>query len=133
MSTLNEYQARLFVGEKALEMGRGGTSHLSKLTGMSRVTITSGVAELRGGRKLRAAGAGRVRAPGGGRKKVEQADPGLCCENSKKKMCLRFALRSALVSGSDSEQVANKPRLACRIFLCDPPDYALPNHVDRLD
>jgi hypothetical protein len=24
MSTLNEYQARLFVAEKALEMGRGG-------------------------------------------------------------------------------------------------------------
>ena len=43
MSTLNEYQARLFVAEKALEMGRGGTSRLSKLTGMSRVTITSGL------------------------------------------------------------------------------------------
>jgi hypothetical protein len=75
MNTLNEYQARLFVAEKALELGRGGTSRLSKLTGMSRVTITSGVAELRGGKRLR--GAGRVRAPGGGRKKVEQADPAL--------------------------------------------------------
>jgi len=72
MNTLNEYQARLFVAEKALEMGRGGTSRLSKLTGMSRVTR---VAELRGGKRLRAAGAGRVRAPGGGRKKVEEADP----------------------------------------------------------
>jgi hypothetical protein len=75
MSTLNEYQARLFVAEKALEMGRGGTSRLSMLTGMSRVTITSGLAELRGGKSLRAAGTGRVRAPGGGRKKVEEADP----------------------------------------------------------
>ena len=53
MSTLNEYQARLFVAEKALEMGRGGTSRLSKLTGMSRVTITSGLTELRGGKRLR--------------------------------------------------------------------------------
>jgi Rhodopirellula transposase DDE domain len=77
MSTLNEYQARLFVAEKALEMGRGGTSRLSMLTGMSRVTITSGLTELRGGKRLRAAGAGRVRAPGGGRKKVEEADPSL--------------------------------------------------------
>ena len=74
MGTLNEYQARLFVAEKALEIGRGGTSRLSKLTGMSRVTITSGLTELRGGKRLRVAGAGRVRAPGGGRKKVEEAD-----------------------------------------------------------
>jgi len=77
MNTLNEYQARLFVAEKALEVGRGGASRLSRLTGMSRVTITSGVAELRGGKRLRAAGVGRVRARGGGRKKVEEADPTL--------------------------------------------------------
>ena len=77
LSTLNEYQARLFVAGKALEMGRGGTSRLSKLTGMSRVTITSGLSELRGGKRLREAGAGRVRVPGGGRKKVEEADPAL--------------------------------------------------------
>ena len=77
MGTLNEYQARLFVAEKALEIGRGGTSRLSKLTGMSRVTINSGIAELRGGKRLRDAGAGRVRAPGGGRKKVEEANPAL--------------------------------------------------------
>jgi hypothetical protein len=75
MSTLNEYQARLFVAEKALELGRGGTSRLSRLTGMSRVTITNGVDELKGGKKLRVPEAGRVRAPGGGRKKVEEADP----------------------------------------------------------
>lgn len=77
LSTLNEYQARLFVAQKALEMGRGGTSRLSRLTGMSRVTITRGMAELRGGKRLRDADTGRVRAPGGGRKKVEEADPAL--------------------------------------------------------
>ena len=77
MRTLNEYQARLFVAEKALELGRGGTSRLSKLTGMSRVTITSGIRELCGAKKLREAAAGRVRAPGGGRKKAEEADPAL--------------------------------------------------------
>ena len=77
LSTLNAYQARLFVAGKALEMGRGGTSRLSKETGMSRVTISSGLSELRGGKRLREAGAGRVRAPGGGRKKVEEADPAL--------------------------------------------------------
>ena len=77
LRTLNEYQARLFVAEKALQLGRGGVSHLSRLTGMSRVTITQGLSELRTGRKLRTAADGRVRQPGGGRKKVEQADPEL--------------------------------------------------------
>ena len=70
MGTLNEYQARLFVAEKALALGRGGITRLSRLTGMSRVTITNGIAELRGGRGLREPESGRVRAPGGGRKKV---------------------------------------------------------------
>jgi hypothetical protein len=77
LGTLNEYQARLFVAEKALQMGRGGISQLSKLTGMSRVTITQGVSELRSARKLRTVASGRVRSPGGGRKKVEAADPKL--------------------------------------------------------
>ena len=77
LGTLNEYQARLFVAEKALQLGRGGISHLSQLTGMSRVTITQGLSELRTGRKLRTAADGRVRQAGGGRKKVEQADPEL--------------------------------------------------------
>jgi hypothetical protein len=77
LGTLNEYQARLFVAEKVLQLGRGGISHLAQLTGMSRVTITQGLSELRTGRKLRTAADGRVRQPGGGRKKVEQANPQL--------------------------------------------------------
>jgi len=77
LGTLNEYQARLFVAERALQMGRGGISRLSTLTGMSRVTITEGVSELRSARRLRTAASGRVRSPGGGRKKVEEADPKL--------------------------------------------------------
>src|SRR5580658_3626196 len=77
LETLNEYQARLFVAEKALQLGRGGISHLSRLTGMSRVTITQGLRELRGSGKLRTADDGRVRQAGGGRKKVEQVDPEL--------------------------------------------------------
>jgi Rhodopirellula transposase DDE domain len=80
LGTLNEYQARLFVAERALQMGRGGISHLSNLTGMSRVTITQGVSELRSAGKLRTVASGRVRSPGGGRKKVEAADPRLSRE-----------------------------------------------------
>ena len=46
LSTLNEFQARLFVADKALDLGRGGISWLSQLTGMSRTTITKAVQEL---------------------------------------------------------------------------------------
>jgi hypothetical protein len=76
LGTMNEYQARLIVAEKSLQLGRGGISRLSELTGMSRVTITQGVRELAGG-KLRGAAEGRVRRRGAGRKKVEQAHAGL--------------------------------------------------------
>ena len=76
LGTLNEYQARLYVAEKALDLGRGGITHLSSLTGMSRVTITRGLSDLRGRTDLRVA-AGRVRNPGGGRKKLEETDPAL--------------------------------------------------------
>src|ERR1700722_13107821 len=77
LGTLNEYQARMFVAEKALELGRGGISRLARLTGMSRVTITQGVSDLNSGKALRSADSGRVRNSGGGRKKVEAVDAGL--------------------------------------------------------
>jgi hypothetical protein len=77
LGTLNEYQARLFVAERALDLGRGGITRLARLTGMSRVTITQGVKDLSSAARLRSASSGRVRNPGGGRKKVEDGDPAL--------------------------------------------------------
>ena len=77
LGTLNEYQARLFVADKALDQGRGGISRLSELTGMSRTTITKAVAALTNDKELSLAEQGRIREAGGGRKKVEDADPGL--------------------------------------------------------
>jgi predicted transcriptional regulator len=74
LGTLNEFQARLFVADKAMDQGRGGISRMSELTGMSRTTITKAVAELTSRRKLRDAERGRIRAAGAGRKKVEEAD-----------------------------------------------------------
>ena len=74
--TLNEFQARLFAADKALDWGRGGISRLSALTGLSRTTITKAVEELKSGR-LVSPGEGRVRQVGGGRKKVEGVDPGI--------------------------------------------------------
>jgi hypothetical protein len=74
LSTLNEFQARLFVADKALDQGRGGISRMSELTGMSRTTITKAAAELAGGAKLELGVGGRVRELGAGRRRVEQTD-----------------------------------------------------------
>jgi Rhodopirellula transposase DDE domain len=74
LSVLNEYQARLFVADKALDLGRGGVSRMSALTGLSRTTITKAVGELTQRRKLKFLSGERIREAGAGRKKVEQED-----------------------------------------------------------
>jgi hypothetical protein len=75
LGTLNEAQARIFVAQKALAEGRGAVSRLSRLTGMSRPTILKGIAELQSQRAPAPTATGRIRAPGGGRKPVEEAAP----------------------------------------------------------
>jgi hypothetical protein len=75
LNTMNEAQARWVAAEKALSLGRGGMSRISELTGMSRTTLTKGVAELRSGVPLHDSGEGRIRQPGGGRRRIEEGDP----------------------------------------------------------
>ena len=76
LSTLNERQARLFAGQRALELGRGGISRVSQLTGMSRPTIYSGIEELRSQKKWKPSPAtARIRRVGGGRKALTETDP----------------------------------------------------------
>ena len=74
LSTLNEFQARLFLANQALDEGRGGISRISALTGMSRTTLTKAAAELTGRKKLGPGAGERIRATGAGRRKVEEAD-----------------------------------------------------------
>jgi len=72
--TLNESQARWFVAGETIARGRGGLKALHELTGMSRPTILRGMRELREQRELGVEG--RIRRHGGGRKRLEQRDPG---------------------------------------------------------
>src|SRR5260370_20106168 len=74
--TWNEFQARLFAADKALDLGRGGISRLAALTGLSRTTITKAVEELGSGGKLVSPGEGRVRRGWGGREGEERGDTG---------------------------------------------------------
>ena len=75
LGALNEAQARVFVAQKALAEGRGAVSRLARLTGMSRPTIVRGIAELEAGGLPARSERNRIRTVGGGRKRVEDADP----------------------------------------------------------
>jgi transposase len=71
---LDERSRRLVVGAESLALPRGGISAVSRATGISRPVIRQGRAELK---KTTTALLGRVRRPGGGRKRLADRDPGL--------------------------------------------------------
>ncbi|MDT0616431.1 ISAzo13 family transposase [Streptomyces lancefieldiae] len=72
---LNERQRRLALATEARLIGHGGVRVVARIAQVSETTVRRGVSELEAG-----AGAlpdGRVRVPGGGRKRAEANDPAL--------------------------------------------------------
>ena len=70
---LDELQRRLLLGAEATELGRGGIKAVAQATGVHPDTIARGMREVAGVLEPQT----RVRAVGGGRKKLSQTDPGL--------------------------------------------------------
>src|SRR6201984_3240563 len=70
---LDEHARRLVAASKAVELGYGGVSRLSRACGLSRVTLTKGVEEL----QIAPLTSGRIRREGGGRHALTSNDPGL--------------------------------------------------------
>src|SRR5580658_5415500 len=70
---LDERGRRRFAAAEARMAGRGGVSTVSRITGLARSTIRRGLDELE--RTAGDAISGRVRRPGGGRKKATEVDP----------------------------------------------------------
>jgi hypothetical protein len=73
--TLNEYQTRRYLSAEAKAIGYGGISLISRLSGMSRQTLTRGVKEL--DRTDTIMPEGRNRKSGGGRKPIWEKQPGI--------------------------------------------------------
>jgi Rhodopirellula transposase DDE domain len=71
---LDEKGRRLVLGAVARAAGAGGAGAVARMTGASWQTVADGAAELASGGT---AGPGRVRRPGGGRKKLADTDHGL--------------------------------------------------------
>ncbi|MGC8501261.1 MAG: ISAzo13 family transposase, partial [Leptospirillia bacterium] len=79
---LNETSLRLWAAVEARSLGHGGVTTVSRAVGLSRTTIYAGLSELESGNSpssLEKTGevSPRVRAPGGGRKKLVEKDASL--------------------------------------------------------
>src|SRR6476469_308510 len=74
LPVLDEKARRLVLGAVARAAGDGGVGAVAKAAGASWQTVADGADELASGDD---AGPGRVRRPGGGRKKLEERDPRL--------------------------------------------------------
>ena len=74
---LNERTRRLWAASEALELGHGGIAAVARATGLACGSIRAGLAQLKAPRRAQAksaAGAQRIRRPGGGRKACTQKD-----------------------------------------------------------
>ncbi len=72
--SLDERSRRLWAAAEAQALGYGGTSVVARATGISRSTIVRGLKEAQGSGSVEA---GRIRRPGGGRKRATTVDPRL--------------------------------------------------------
>jgi transposase len=70
---LDERQRRLLMGAEARALGYGGIRAVARAAGVREATVSAGVQELESGQEP----LGRVRRPGGGRKRVADLDPDL--------------------------------------------------------
>jgi hypothetical protein len=76
LPTLNEYQRRRYLSAEAKSIGYGGITLVSRLSGVSRPTLTAGVKELNSA-NVEMPKPGRSRKPGGGRKPILESSPGI--------------------------------------------------------
>jgi len=97
---LDERSRRLLAAAESKAWGAGGISAVSQVTGMSRPVIRQGLKELS---EPAVHPAGRIRRPGGGRKKARQKDPTLVADLEKlvepttrghPETCLRWTCKS---------------------------------------
>ena len=89
---LDEATLRLWAAAEARSLGRGGVSVVAKVAGLSRTTVYAGLAEIEAAGKAKgaakaaarpsalAAAHKRIRAPGGGRKRLVDIDASLLAD-----------------------------------------------------
>lgn len=73
---MNEKQRRILAAAEAEIVGHGGVSVVARATGLSRNTVVAGRRDIKE-QGASAKEAGRIRSPGGGRKRTVEKDPAL--------------------------------------------------------
>lgn len=72
---LDEKQRRIYLAAEARSYGRGGITRVCEISGAAPFTVRQGLAEINGEEPLKATD--RLRAPGGGRKRLQESMPDL--------------------------------------------------------
>ena len=113
-AVLDERSRRLLAAAESKAWGPGGISAVSRATGVSRQIIRQGRKELSQPPKHPA---GRVRRPGGGRKKAKQKDPTLVADLEKlvepttrghPETCLRWTCNSVRKLAEDLNRIGHR-------------------------
>src|ERR1035437_3596972 len=128
---LDEKTRRLVVAAESKALGPGGISAVSQVTGVSRQVIRLGLKELE---QPPSHPAGRIRRPGGGRKKARQKDPTLVADLEKlvesttrgdPESCLRWTCKSVRKLAEELEQMGHQVSYPVVAELLHELDYSL--------
>ncbi len=112
-AVLDERSRRLLAAAESKAWGPGGISAVSQVTGVSRQVIRQGLRELS---QPPAHPAGRIRRPGGGRKKAKDKDPALVADLEKlvepttrghPETCLRWTCHSVRKLAQDLKRMGH--------------------------
>ena len=128
---LDERSRRLVAAAESKVWGRGGISAVSRATGMSRQVIRQGLRELC---EPAVPPPGRIRRPGGGRKKAKQKDPTLVADLEKlvepttrghPETCLRWTCKSVRKLAEELHRLGHQVSYPVVAELLHELDYSL--------
>ena len=128
---LDEKSRRLLAAAESKIFGAGGISAVSRATGISRPVIRQGLKELE---QPATHPVGRIRRPGGGRKKAKQKDPTLVADLEKlvesstrgdPESCLRWTCKSVRRLSQELAQMGHQVSYPVVAELLHELDYSL--------
>ena len=128
---LDERSRRLWAAAESKALGTGGISAVSQVTGMSRPVIRQGLKELS---TPAVRPTGRIRRPGGGRKKARQKDPTLVADLEKlvepttrghPETCLRWTCKSVRKLAEELNRLGHQVSYPVVAQLLHELDYSL--------
>ena len=140
---LNEKQRRMVYAAEAAQLGRGGKSKISALTGMSRATLNAGFRDLAAlSEEDSSSDNERIRRVGGGRKKITETAPGLLSAleslvepltRGDPESPLRWTVKSTRTLAKELENKGFKVGKSVVAILLDELGYSLQANQKRLE